>query len=336
MRDILPFQLIMIYNLRVFFSIVLAGGIIASCVPHQKFQQTQARQLACEEENKQLRAEAEKMQTEYKEFKSGYDLLERRADALASDTSVMGSSLRILRKQYDKINSLNDELLNKSTMLREGSEADKQKLMGELEEVRISLIAKEDALNNLEEALNAKELELAERESKLQELRAKMNEKDSAMFALRKSVSDALMGFEGKGLTVEYRNGKVYVSMEAKLLFATGSTEVDPNGKKAIIDLARAIQGQTDLRIMVEGHTDTDSFSRTSYPRNNWDLSALRATSVVSIMVENSEIDPSILTAAGLSQYQPVDPANKAKNRRIEVILTPSLDDLMEMLDREE
>ncbi len=306
------------------------------CVPQRQYQDTVNKQKECEEENKSLKAKSEKMETDYNEFMSRYTLLERKADALVSDTTVMGSSLRIMRNQYAQINTLNDQLLSKTSSLREGSETDKLKLMGELEVLRLSLIAKEDILNKLEKTLGEKELELVERETKLRELRAKIIEKDSAMIALRKSVSDALLGFEGKGLTVEYRNGKVYVRMDEKLLFATGSTVVDQNGRKAIIDLARAIQGRDDLRIVVEGHTDTDSFNKTTFPRNNWDLSVLRATSVVGIMIENSEIDPKILSASGLSQYQPIDPTGKAKNRRIEVILTPRLDDLLQMFERAE
>jgi chemotaxis protein MotB len=320
-------------TLRTIIAIAAFLFTAQSCVPHRKYMDLQTSQKACEEENKRLQASAEKAESDFKEASTRMAVLERRLDALTADTAVLGNSLRILRKQYDKINSLNNELVSKTTSLREGTEADKRKLMGELDELRATLLAKEDALNRLEKSLAVKEQEIQEREGKLNELRRKMGEKDSLMMALRRSVSNALLGFEGKGLTVEYRDGKVYVSMEAKLLFATGSTEVDPSGRKAIIDLARAVQGRDDLRITVEGHTDTDAFNRTSFPRNNWDLSVLRATSVLSIMLENSQIDPRNLTASGLSQYHPIDPANKARNRRIEVILTPRIDDLMKLLD---
>jgi chemotaxis protein MotB len=224
-------------------------------------------------------------------------------------------------------------LLKKSSTIREGTEAERQALMVELEDVRIKLQEKEDALTQLEIALDQKEKELIIREERLDEMRSLIHRKDSVMNALRASVSAALLGFEGKGLTVEQRNGRVYVSMDAKLLFATGSSEVDSKGREAVINLARAIQNEKDLNIMVEGHTDTDSFDRTTFPRNNWDLSVLRATSVVSIMIENSQVNPAILTAAGRSQYLPVDPSNKAKNRRIEVILSPKLDDLMNLVN---
>jgi len=308
---------------------------MASCVPHRQYTDVLQKQETCEAENVRMKSQLESLQTDVNEFNSKYDLATRKLDALRSDTAVMGSSLRILRNQYDKINALNNELLSKTNALKSGSEQENAVLMGELNQARIELQAKEDALNALDAALKTREVELKDREETLAELRTLLSRKDSSMNALRQKVSNALVGFEGKGLTVEKRNGRVYVSMEAKLLFATGSTEVDKEGKKAIIDLARAIQSNDDLNIMVEGHTDTDAFSKSDYPRNNWDLSVLRATSVIKIMLDNSEVDPRILTAAGRSEFQPVDPANKARNRRIEVILSPKLDELMEIINTE-
>ncbi|MGB6037610.1 MAG: OmpA family protein [Cryomorphaceae bacterium] len=314
----------------VFF--LLAIIFLVSCVPNRKFMDVSQKQEQAERENEQLRKENEQLSTEVNEFNTKYSVAERKIDALKSDTAVLGNSLRILRKQYDKINLLNDQLLSKTSSLREGTEAEKKTLMAELEMVRQSLLEKEDALNELETALNTKEVELMEREAKLEELKAKISEKDSLMTALRKSVADALTGFEGNGLTIEKRNGRIYVSMEAKLLFATGETAVDKKGQEVIIDLARVLGDRDDLDIIVEGHTDSDEFQRNTYPRNNWDLSVLRATSVVDIMLANSDLNPESLMAAGRSQYQPVDPNNKAKNRRIEIILSPKLDELLQMV----
>ncbi len=322
-------------NIKVLITAVITSAILYSCVPNRQFTEIKNKQEACEAENKELRAQAEALETRANEFDTKLNVAQRKIDALQSDTAVMGSSLRILRKQYDKINALNDELLSKTASLHAGSQQENATLMAELDQVRINLQAKEDALNELEMALNSKEEELQDREQKLNELRSIIQRKDSAMQALRTSVAKALLGFEGKGITVEKRNGRVYVSMEAQLLFATGSTEIDQKGKQAVIDLARAIQGNDDLQIMVEGHTDSDEFSRNTYPRNNWDLSVLRATSVINLMIKNSEINPELLTAAGRSQYQPVDPSNKAKNRRIEVILSPKLDELLDMIQVE-
>jgi len=317
-------------------TVFVLGLLFQSCVPHQKFADANAKLENCEEENKRFKQDLEALQTEANEFESRINVAERKISALESDTAVLGTSLRILRNQFDNLNALNNELIDKTNSLRAGTEEEKQNLMVELDQVRINLQKKEDALNELEVALNAKEQEILERERALNELRAKIDQKDSLMTALKKTISDALLGFEGKGLTVEQRNGRVYVSMEAKLLFATGSTVVDQKGKKAIIDLSRAIQDTDGLDVMVEGHTDDDEFSRKEFPRNNWDLSVLRATSVINIMIENSDIDPEILIAAGRSQYMPVDPNDKARNRRIEIILSPKLIELYEMIEKDQ
>jgi chemotaxis protein MotB len=169
------------------------------------------------------------------------------------------------------------------------------------------------------------------------ELEQIIAEKDAAVRALKDKIAAALLGFKDKGLTVEQRNGKIYVSMEAKLLFPKGSTSVDPQGQKALIELAKVLQDQKDLEILVEGHTDTDKLSGNGPIKDNWELSVMRATAVVKIMLGNSGIDATQITAAGRGEHIPVDKGEteeaKAKNRRIEVILTPNLDELFEIID---
>jgi chemotaxis protein MotB len=145
-------------------------------------------------------------------------------------------------------------------------------------------------------------------------------------------VSKALTGFEGRGLTVEQRGGKIYVSLENKLLFPSGSTVVDQQGRDALVKLAKAVENEKDLNILVEGHTDTDKVLPGAPYKDNWDLSVLRATSVVRILQESSRLDPRIVTAGGRGEFVPVDPADKARNRRIEVILSPDLRQLYELV----
>jgi len=164
-------------------------------------------------------------------------------------------------------------------------------------------------------------------------LEALIAAQEEAANALRAKVTDALLGFADKGLSIEQKNGKVYVSLEAKLLFPSGSTKIDPEGQKALIDLAKAIENQSELEIVVEGHTDTDKIRSNDIPRDNWELSVLRATAVVKIMEENSEINPKILAASGRSEFHPVDEEDKAKNRRIEIILAPNLNELFEIIE---
>ncbi|MFT5780215.1 MAG: chemotaxis protein MotB, partial [Crocinitomicaceae bacterium] len=144
--------------------------------------------------------------------------------------------------------------------------------------------------------------------------------------------SDALKGFTNQGLTVEERNGKIYVSLEAKLLFASGSTTVEPAGKNALVELAKVLESEKELEVIVEGHTDADKMESASHPKSNWELSVLRATAVIKIMLDNSSIDPAQLMAAGRSEFHPVDSKDKAKNRRIEIIISPNLNELYELI----
>jgi chemotaxis protein MotB len=152
---------------------------------------------------------------------------------------------------------------------------------------------------------------------------------------LKNKLQNALLGFKDMGLSVTEKDGKVYVSMEAQLLFATGSTVVDPKGKKALVDIAKAIENETDMEVLVEGHTDTDKLNAPAYPKDNWDLSVLRATEVVKIILANSKVQPQILSAAGRSEFHPVDALDKSKNRRIEIILQPKLDELYKLIEGE-
>ena len=152
---------------------------------------------------------------------------------------------------------------------------------------------------------------------------------------LKNKVSNALLNFKDKGLTVEQKNGRIYVSMEAKLLFPSGSTTVNPEGKEALVDLAKVLEKQENITVLVEGHTDIDAYRGSGQIKDNWDLSVMRSTSVVKLMLENSTLDPTMLTAAGRGEFMPLDPAKtaeaKAKNRRIEIVLTPKFKNLIEI-----
>ncbi len=165
-----------------------------------------------------------------------------------------------------------------------------------------------------------------------------MADKEAAMNKLKESLSKALYAFEGKGLSVEHRNGKVYVSMENKLLFESGSWTVGTEGKKAVKALGNVLAENPDISVLIEGHTDNDKIvgSIGGGVENNWDLSTKRATAIVNILSENKGIDKKNLTAAGRSEFAPLagneTAEGKAKNRRIEIILTPKLDEISKLM----
>lgn len=314
-------------------AIVVLIALTTACVPGRQYEEvkTQRDQLLAEQET--LRAKSKSAIESQKDMEVRIESLERKVKTLQEDTAMMGTSTRKLRNQYDKLLALNDQLLDKSDRARSGTEAERQQLLVELDNVRTQLELKEDRLDKLDSELREKEKSLEDREAEIQKLTDLINEKDAALTSLKDKIVKALAGYEDKGLSVEQKNGRIYVNMEAKLLFASGSTEVGKEGKQAVVDLAKVIQDQPDLSILIEGHTDTDKVSSSKIPRDNWELSVLRATEVVKIMTENSDIEPKMLIAAGRSEYVPVDPADKSKNRRIEVILTPNLDAVFELLE---
>lgn len=311
-----------------------------SCVPNRKYAEMEARKESAEQENEALRKAKEQLEAQNKELTTNLDTKTKEAGELSADTTKMGKEYRQLRSQYDKINELNDILSKKSDQLLSQATGENKKLVDELNRTQEALQKKEDMLKALEKNLNEKQsavdkanADLAEKQKRLEDMEKLLSEQAAASEALKNKVQNALLGFKDKGLTVREEDGKVYVSMEAKLLFATGSTAVDPNGKKALIDLAKAIENEADMEVIVEGHTDTDKLSSASYPRDNWDLSVLRATEVVKIMLANSSVKPTVLSAAGRSEYHPVDASDKAKNRRIEIILQPKLDELYKLIE---
>jgi chemotaxis protein MotB len=306
-------------------SLIIPSALFIACVPARKYEEADTRYKAAQAESEANQARARDAEAKAAEFEGRYNDLEARAAQLRRDTSEISATLREVRDRCDKINALNNELLDKYNALLSGDRSENRQLLTSLEALRLDMQTKEDSLNTLGRSLS-------EREAKLAELESELSKKDAAMKDLKDRVSHALTGFEGKGLTIEQKYGRIYVSMENKLLFPSGSTVVDAKGKEALVQLAKAIENEKDLNIMVEGHTDTDKVLAGSAFKDNWDLSVMRATSVVRILQENSKIDPLRMTAAGRGEYLPIDPKEKAKNRRIEVILSPDLRELYKLI----
>ena len=199
-------------------------------------------------------------------------------------------------------------------------------------------ISKSIARNNsLLKEISIKESQLLTRSERVNQLEELMSQQKESLQLLKKSLSDALLNFEGNGLTVVQRDGKVYVSMENKLLFKSGSWEVGSEGKKALEQLGVVLAENPDIIVLIEGHTDNVPFSPKGALASNWDLSTKRATSMVNILLENKLILPQNLTAAGRGEFMPIAPNNtsagRAVNRRIEVILSPKWDEINALLN---
>ncbi len=325
---------------------------IASCVPARQFEALKEKEKKCSQELAELKTSSLNCSTKLTECENDVDILKRKVSNLQNDTMVMGNSLRLMTKNYDKLNQTYDLLLAKNRELLEGnanetkqlasnyqlSQEQLQREQDKLKTAREELEAQKNNFNKLTAELKESQEALKVKEVKLNELQNILSRKDSTVKALKTKVTDALLGFHDNGLTVEQKNGKVYVSLEEKLLFASGSTVVDAKGAEAIKSLAKVLEQNADINILVEGHTDNVPYINASGGiKDNWDLSVLRATSIVKLITANSKVDPKRLTAAGHGEFFPLDPENTAqarkKNRRTEIILTPKLDELFQILE---
>lgn len=318
---------------------------ISSCVSERRFNDEMTKTQQCEEERARLKSETIDLQSKVAELGADLEQARKRLSALQGDTAVMGTSLRKLTTNYDKLNETYERMLSQVERLREGSMADARKLNDQLDATRADLQKREDEVRKLELALAKKEgnLEqlgrsLNQREARVKELEGILARKDSAVNALKDKVAAALLGFKDQGLTVEQRNGKVYVSMDEKLLFASGSWVVDAKGSEALKKLAKVLESQPDVNILVEGHTDNVPYKGTAQVKDNWDLSVMRATAIVRTLLTGSTLKTGQLTAAGRGEFMPMatndTPEGRAKNRRSEVIITPKLDELFRILER--
>ena len=311
---------------------VMAMVLFTGCVTSKQYEALQSQLDEAEHENTSLRLARQDAEINSRELESQVARLKTESESLGNDIASMDAEAKRLREEVARLNELNEALTNGSSGRLSDIAKENRQLLEDVMKIREELQAREDRLNELERDLNTKSVELEARSKRVRELESLLASREQAAEALRAQLQEALLGFQGKGLNVEQRNGKVYVSMEAKLLFPPGQFSVDPEGREALEELASVIAQQSDLEIVVEGHTDTDRLSSPTIPRDNWELSVLRATAVVHILLENGGVDPSMLSASGRSEFHPVDPSNKSKNRRIEVILAPKLDSLYDLI----
>lgn len=197
-------------------------------------------------------------------------------------------------------------------------------------------MTEQEKLNAL---LSQKKNELNERERTINELQDMINAQNEKVQKLLSSVKDALLGFSTDELTIREKDGKVYVAMSDKLLFQSGSARLDKRGEEALGKLAEVLNKQTDIDVFIEGHTDNKPINTPQF-KDNWDLSVLRATSVVRILTKNYGVNPLQIQPSGRGEFIPVadneTAEGRSKNRRTEIIMAPKLDKLFQMLQSSE
>lgn len=311
------------------WALLAAPLAFTGCVTAKRYDDLQARQQT--EAQARTAAEAQTRQAKADLQKANDQLAELRLDQkrLTADSTQTGSALRRTRVLYTQLTDSYDKLLKNS----DRALADRNNDYGKLAK---DLATREAELGALDVSLQKSKAELATREARLTELTQALADKDKAVNDLKARVSKALLSFNSSDLQVKLKDGKVYVSLSEQLLFKSGSSKVDPKGQEALKKLATVLQEQRDVNVVVEGHTDNVPMRPTGGIQDNWDLSALRATDIARLLTA-SGVEPSRITASGRSQYVPVaandTPQDKALNRRTEIILTPKLDELFQILD---
>lgn len=276
------------------------------------------------DKNQDLTQSKNKLEIDQSTLQDELNKTKAQRDKYLADLTAGQNNLRTLQNSYSALEKNSDDVLKTN--------------MDKNRELLAKLEAKEKALAAEQERLNKLMADFQERSNRVAELEGVINAQGENLKRLKETLSKALNAFEGKGLTVEQKNGKVYVSMENKLLFQTGSWAVGSEGRKAVVEVGKVLGQNPDISVLIEGHTDNDKFAGAmGQIENNWDLSTKRATAIVNILAENKAINKQGLTAAGRGEYAPLasneTAEGKAKNRRIEIILTPKLDEISKMLN---
>ena len=301
---------------------LLIIALSTSCVSKKIYTDLESKYADLKKENRSLSDENDDL------LKAKIQL-ELDRDAQNKESEKIKSEREKLQADYAALNKKMDVLQDSYTALEKNSNEALKANLAKNRELLEQLEAKGKALASEQERLDASG-------KRLSELEALIAAKEASMRKLKETLSNALNGFEGKGLTVEQKNGKVYVSMENKLLFKSGSWAVNSEGKTAVVEVGKVLGDNPDISVLIEGHTDDDPYAGSGPIADNWDLSTKRATAIVAILSENKSINKQNLTAAGRGEFSPLGSnataEGKAKNRRIEIILTPRLDAIAEML----
>jgi chemotaxis protein MotB len=311
---------------------LLVIGTMSSCVSKKVYNELEGKYADLKKQNRELSDENQdlsktknQLDTDLANLNGELDRVKAERDKLQADYTAASNKLKTLQASYNALEKNSDDALQANMKKN-------RELLAELDKKEKALAAEQDRLNKLQ-------ADLKERSQRVDELEGMISAQENNMKKLKETLSKALNNFEGKGLTVEHKNGKVYVSMENKLLFQTGSWAVGTEGRRAIVEVGKVLAQNPDITVLIEGHTDNDKIIGNigGGIENNWDLSTKRATAIVNILGENKDVIKQNLTAAGRGEFAPITgnetAEGKAKNRRIEIILTPKLDEISKMLN---
>lgn len=320
--------------MRKIFVILSMGMMFSSCVTKKEFNETASNLYDCKKKSEAQCQELSNVRKQIALLQYDSAAAQKKIQNLISDSIDKSKRLHQAELEIADLKGLNQKLSDKLTNTK--SDAEIKKLLSDLQSTQEKLQKREDALAAAEKNLKISSDQMAEKESKLKELSNIVSKQDSLMKNLRKKVADALRGYEGNGLEVVNKGGKVYVSLEEKLLFKSGSWDVDEKGVKALTKLSDFMAENQDINMVIEGHTDDRPYKGYGNINDNWDLSAKRATAIVRILLKNKKVNPACISATGRAEFVPLDNTQtaeaRAKNRRIEIILSPKMDELLEAM----
>lgn len=319
------------------FALFVISTLI-SCVAPKKYKEEQLRTMSLRKENEELQAEMARLKQAKSQLEQSHNILADENYRLQKDTTDCGAQLRELQTRYRQLSTLYEDQVDQNKALLASSTSERQKLLKELDAKQKELFEKEIVLDKKQEDIRLLTAQLEAREKRVKELEELIAQKDAALSKLKKSIEDALLGFDKNELSVSVKDGKIYVSLSEKLLFQSGSTEVDKKGRDALNKLASVLEKQQDISIMIEGHTDNVPIKTACY-NDNWDLSAKRATSIVRYLQQRHNVRPERMTAGGRGEYVPkasnATAEGRSRNRRTEIIILPKLDEFFQLLENQ-
>lgn len=318
--------------------------ILSACVSQKKFDLLKHDFNNISKDKKNCDSTNKENQLKIIDFKLQVENLNNDLNKLKFENEESNSKFNQIKKSYEQLKEIYEtklasETLSKDELKKSLRELEDKLVKKELElnEKEANLIKKEHEVNKLSDEVTTIANNLKERENRIKELEELLKQKDEKVKNLKETLEKELLGYKESGLSVSVKDGKVYVSVDEKLLFQSGKTEVSQNGKKALLKLCGSIKNIKDFEIVVEGHTD-DVPIKTARFEDNWDLSVLRATSVIRIMIKEGEIDPKLVVPSGRSYFFPADSSDsieaKAKNRRIEIILSPDIEKILNIIKK--
>ena len=330
-------------RINLFLFVLATVSMLFSCVPARQYQNLKLRANENQEKYEALKDTNRLLTENNAELKGELGVLEGKYKRTEEEFKENYERLLKTKEQLKRCEENQENLLGQLAKQQRGSAKESKALLDLIHKTQDNLNLREDEVMNLEQDLKRRmkklddlQTELNRRDKRLLELEKALAKKDKAVMDLKNKVMDALTGFDNKGLSISNRNGKVYVSMDEKLLFKSGSYTVDVRGAQALKQLAQVLSANKDINIVIEGHTDNVPYMGSGDLKDNWDLSVKRATSIVRILGLNEGIDPQRMTVAGRSKYLPIGTNSttegRSKNRRTEIILTPKLDELFQIL----